>query len=239
METLQAADGGSRCSRPSCSWSGCFGRRPGVDGMAVAAGRAAPGRRSAPGSTGARPAHHARRRGGCAPLPRPRWSSRGLAVGSPCRRVGAGGRGVAPRPPRRACGWEPYSAERRGRAARPGRPVFVDFTAAWCLTCQVNERVALEHADGAASASRAHGVALLKADWTLRDDRHHARRSRATAARACRSTCSTAASASAPPRAAARGADARDRAGRARRDAGHAGRRRVRPTLTAKPRMTR
>ncbi len=46
--------------------------------------------------------------------------------------------------------------------------MFVDFTAAWCLTCQVNERVTL--ADAAVKeAFRARDVALLKADWTTRD----------------------------------------------------------------------
>ena len=51
-----------------------------------------------------------------------------------------------------------------------GKPVFVDFTAAWCLTCQVNERVALETREVAERFER-EGVTLLKADWTLRDDR--------------------------------------------------------------------
>jgi thiol:disulfide interchange protein DsbD len=48
--------------------------------------------------------------------------------------------------------------------------VFVDFTAAWCLTCQVNAKVALEtRAVGDRFAQ--YGVALLKADWTTGDDR--------------------------------------------------------------------
>jgi thiol:disulfide interchange protein DsbD len=50
-----------------------------------------------------------------------------------------------------------------------GRPVFVDFTASWCLSCQVNERVAL----GQPSVQKAFQdakVALLKADWTRHDE---------------------------------------------------------------------
>ena len=47
--------------------------------------------------------------------------------------------------------------------------MFIDFTAAWCLTCQVNERVALANAE-VAKRFREEGVTLLKADWTRRDD---------------------------------------------------------------------
>jgi thiol:disulfide interchange protein DsbD len=46
----------------------------------------------------------------------------------------------------------------------------VDFTADWCLTCQVNERVALQHADVRRRFDEK-GVVLMKADWTLRDER--------------------------------------------------------------------
>ena len=44
----------------------------------------------------------------------------------------------------------------------------MDFTAAWCISCQVNERVAL-HTDEVAAALRDYDVALIKADWTRRD----------------------------------------------------------------------
>lgn len=49
-----------------------------------------------------------------------------------------------------------------------GRPVFVDFTAAWCITCQINERTTLS-TDKVKAAFRAHNVELLVADWTNRD----------------------------------------------------------------------
>jgi thiol:disulfide interchange protein DsbD len=48
-----------------------------------------------------------------------------------------------------------------------GRPVFVNFTAAWCITCLVNERVAL-HSPVVTDAFARMGVAYLKADWTSR-----------------------------------------------------------------------
>jgi thiol:disulfide interchange protein DsbD len=64
--------------------------------------------------------------------------------------------------------WQPFSPARVEALRSEGRPVFVDFTAAWCLTCQVNERVTL--ADAAVKeAFRARDIALLKADWTTRD----------------------------------------------------------------------
>jgi thiol:disulfide interchange protein/DsbC/DsbD-like thiol-disulfide interchange protein len=65
-------------------------------------------------------------------------------------------------------GWEPYSARRVAELTAAGRPVFVDFTAAWCITCQVNKRLVLADA-GVRDAFARHGVALLRADWTRRD----------------------------------------------------------------------
>jgi thiol:disulfide interchange protein DsbD len=49
-----------------------------------------------------------------------------------------------------------------------GQPVFVDFTAAWCVTCQFNKRTTLSDA-GLLADFAARRVALLRADWTLRD----------------------------------------------------------------------
>jgi thiol:disulfide interchange protein DsbD len=68
-----------------------------------------------------------------------------------------------------AGGWEPWSAEAVSRYQAQGRPVFVDFTASWCLSCQVNERVALSQ-PSVQKAFKDANVALLRADWTRHDD---------------------------------------------------------------------
>ena len=65
-------------------------------------------------------------------------------------------------------GWERFSRARMAEAVAAGKPVFVDFTAAWCITCLVNERVALE-TPATRSAFEQAGVVKLKGDWTNRD----------------------------------------------------------------------
>jgi len=66
-------------------------------------------------------------------------------------------------------GWQPWSAQAVSGYQAQGRPVFVDFTASWCLSCQVNERVALQQPQ-VQQAFKDANVALLKADWTRNDD---------------------------------------------------------------------
>jgi thiol:disulfide interchange protein DsbD len=63
---------------------------------------------------------------------------------------------------------EPYSAARVAELRAQGRPVFVNYTAAWCVSCQVNDKVALSTRKVVQAFER-HKVAYLKADWTKRD----------------------------------------------------------------------
>jgi thiol:disulfide interchange protein DsbD len=72
-------------------------------------------------------------------------------------------------PPEASGGWQPWSAQAVSGYQAQGRPVFVDFTASWCLSCQVNERVALQQPQ-VQQAFKDANVALLKADWTRGDD---------------------------------------------------------------------
>ena len=65
-------------------------------------------------------------------------------------------------------GWKPYDAAEVAALAGAGKPVLVNFTASWCLTCLVNERNAF--GDPAVQALfRDKGVTLVKGDWTNRD----------------------------------------------------------------------
>ncbi|CAI8294371.1 MAG: Thiol:disulfide interchange protein DsbD [Opitutia bacterium UBA7350] len=64
--------------------------------------------------------------------------------------------------------WEAWSEERVARELAAGRPVFVDFTASWCLICQVNKRTALR-TRATRELFKANGIVPLEADWTTYD----------------------------------------------------------------------
>jgi len=63
---------------------------------------------------------------------------------------------------------EPYTPERLSSLRAAGKPVFVNLTAAWCISCLVNERVALSQPE-VRQAFRDAGVTYLKGDWTQKD----------------------------------------------------------------------
>jgi thiol:disulfide interchange protein/DsbC/DsbD-like thiol-disulfide interchange protein len=64
--------------------------------------------------------------------------------------------------------WQPYSAARVAELNAAGRPLLVNFTASWCLTCLVNERNAFSDA-AVQEIFRDKQVTLMKGDWTNRD----------------------------------------------------------------------
>jgi thiol:disulfide interchange protein len=64
--------------------------------------------------------------------------------------------------------WEPYSDARLRELLDAGKPVFLNFTASWCISCLVNERVALSDVKVKESFKQA-GITYLKGDWTNRD----------------------------------------------------------------------
>jgi thiol:disulfide interchange protein DsbD len=74
----------------------------------------------------------------------------------------------APPPMTLAAGSEPFSQARLDALRAAHRPVLVDMSAAWCITCLVNERVALAPAPVRAAFAQ-HGVAYLVGDWTRQD----------------------------------------------------------------------
>jgi len=79
---------------------------------------------------------------------------------------------VSPAPPVSAAAgaeWANWSQDLQRDALAQGTPVFVDFTAAWCITCQANKRLVLRD-DRVEEAFRQRGVALMRADWTRRDE---------------------------------------------------------------------
>jgi thiol:disulfide interchange protein DsbD len=75
---------------------------------------------------------------------------------------------LSPTPMEVRAGHEPYSAARLSELRAAKQPVFVDATAAWCLSCKVNERVALKPAE-MQQFFRDRNITMLVADWTASD----------------------------------------------------------------------
>jgi thiol:disulfide interchange protein/DsbC/DsbD-like thiol-disulfide interchange protein len=113
--------------------------------------------------------HHAAR----AAAPRWRRAATGFALVSVAAAVAlaplaaANPRSSSPAGAPAGATWEPFSPSRLAQLRAQGKPVFVNFTAAWCITCLVNERVALR-SPALAEAFARKGVVYLKADWTNR-----------------------------------------------------------------------
>ncbi|MCU0949779.1 MAG: thioredoxin family protein [Burkholderiaceae bacterium] len=85
------------------------------------------------------------------------------ATAAPESRAGAAGKVDS------GAAWAPWSKAEADRLLAAGKPVFIDFTAAWCVTCQANKRLVLSR-DSIAQAFAAKGVTTMRADWTNRDE---------------------------------------------------------------------
>ena len=64
--------------------------------------------------------------------------------------------------------WEPWSVEKMETYRRENKKVFVDFTAKWCITCKINEKLVLE-TEGFQTYVKKNDIKLLLADWTTRN----------------------------------------------------------------------
>ncbi len=115
--------------------------------------------RHAPHSHWPRPAWSARLGSFSLPWPAPRGRLLSRRGGPGQGEPGAAGEALAA---------QPYSPARLAELRAAGKPVLVNFTAAWCVTCQVNERLAFSSPEVAAAFRRA-GAAYLLADWTRHD----------------------------------------------------------------------
>lgn len=65
-------------------------------------------------------------------------------------------------------GWVPFSKQKVAELQAQGRPVFIDFTATWCITCQVNKRIALNQPEVLKRFEELN-IVRMKADWTVKD----------------------------------------------------------------------
>jgi thiol:disulfide interchange protein/DsbC/DsbD-like thiol-disulfide interchange protein len=102
---------------------------------------------------------------------RPAWWVRGMGIAALTASVVWAApmwREAAPAAATSDARWQAWSAERVAALNAQGRTVFVDFTAAWCVTCQFNKRTVLSDTQLLADID-ARKVVLMRADWTRRD----------------------------------------------------------------------
>lgn len=92
-----------------------------------------------------------------------------LALGLPLSRPSASAQAIAVASTPGDARVEPWSEQRLAELRAADRPVLVNMTAAWCITCLANERVALS-TDTVREALATHDVAYLKGDWTRQDE---------------------------------------------------------------------
>jgi thiol:disulfide interchange protein DsbD len=92
----------------------------------------------------------------------------GLGVAIDRDRVGEGAVAATATAPAAGEAWQPFTQAKLDGLRAEGRPVFVNMTAAWCITCLVNERTALG-SEAVQEAFRSRQVAYLKGDWTNRN----------------------------------------------------------------------
>ena len=76
--------------------------------------------------------------------------------------------GMANAAPPDRLAYEPFTAQRLSTLEATGKPVFVNLTASWCVTCLINERVALD-SEAVRQAFAARGIVALKGDWTTQN----------------------------------------------------------------------
>ena len=76
---------------------------------------------------------------------------------------------LRPQPASSALSWEPYTPAKVDAALAENRPVFVNFTAKWCLVCLLNDKTSLSSA-AFYDTVRSQNIRLFKADWTSRSE---------------------------------------------------------------------
>jgi thiol:disulfide interchange protein DsbD len=102
--------------------------------------------------------------------PLSRWLGTGLAIGGSAAAIflaiSLTGGGAAPTDTaRHGLQYQPFTSEGLAALKVEGRPVFVNLTASWCVTCLINEKIALD-SEAVRKAFAERGIVPLKGDWT-------------------------------------------------------------------------